>query len=680
MMESMNTREEGGPGPEAYLSAIIASSDDAIVSKDLNGIIQTWNPAAERMFGYPAAEAIGQPITLIIPVERRAEEVDIIARLRRGERIDHFETVRVAKNGREVHISLSVSPIHDATGKVVGAAKIARDVTERHLAQQALAEQRQWFQTTLESIGDAVLATDVQGRVVFINAVAERLTGWRREDAEGRPCEDVFRIHHEVTREPAPNPVRRVIEEGVVLGLANHTVLVSSDGSERPIDDSAAPIRHPDGRLAGTVLVFRDVTERRRIELERRAAAADREELLESERAARAEAERASRLKDEFVAVVSHELRTPLNAMMGWAELMARDLTDAATRQRAVEVIRRNVRLQAQLVSDLLDVSRMLSGKLTLEVRSVDLATVIGEAVGSVVVAAQAKGVKVDTQLAQGVRPVLGDPARLQQIVANLLSNAIKFTPSGGGVEVRLRQVEGEAEITVADNGIGIRPEFLELVFERFRQGEASSSRRFGGLGLGLSIVKQLVQLHGGRVQAASDGEGRGATFTVTFPVEATSGARPDVEARRAAGTEVLLHGLSILVVEDDGDSRDLVAEVLRSRGALVSAAESAGEALAMLRAAKPDLIVSDIGLPGMDGYEFIERVRSLNAAEGGAVPAIALTAFARAEDRTRALLAGYQAHVAKPVEPAELLAHVASFTDLAPAYRNIPPLLGPGD
>jgi PAS domain S-box-containing protein len=671
MMKAMDSDKEGGPGPEAYLSAIIASSDDAIVSKNLDGIIQTWNPAAERMFGYTSAEAVGQPITMIIPLDRRSEEVDIISRLRRGERIDHFETVRVARDGREVHISLSVSPIHDASGKVVGAAKIARDITERHLAQQALAEQRQWFQTTLESIGDAVLATDLGGKVVFINAVAEHMTGWRREDAEGRPCEDVFRIIHEVTREPAANPVRRVIAEGAVLALANHTVLVSADGTERPIDDSAAPIRLPDGRLAGTVLVFRDVTERRRIEAERRAAAEDRERLLESERAARADAERASRLKDEFVAVVSHELRTPLNAMMGWAELMARDVTDVATRQRAVDVIRRNVRLQAQLVSDLLDVSRMLSGKLALEVRSVDLAAVIADALASVQAAARAKGVQVEQNVAKGVAPMLGDPARLQQIVANLVSNAVKFTPQGGRVDVRLRQLDGEAEITVADNGIGIRPEFLELVFERFRQGESSSSRRFGGLGLGLSIVKQLVQLHGGRVNAASPGPGRGSTFTVVFPVEtATPGARPESPARPAAA-EVSLHGLNVLVVEDDGDSRDLVAEVLRSRGAVVSAAESAGEALDMLRAFKPDLIVSDIGLPGMDGYEFIERVRSLNAAEGGAVPAIALTAFARAEDRTRALLAGYQAHVAKPVQPAELLAHIASFTDAGPYPKD---------
>ncbi len=351
-------RGDADPEAATYLAAIVESSDDAIISKDLSGVIQSWNTAAERMFGYSAAEAIGQPISLIIPPGREAEELQILTRLRRGERVDHFETVRVGRDGRELAISLTASPIRDAAGEVVGASKIARDITEKKRAEDALAEQREWLQTTLESIGDGVIAADARGEIVFLNAVAEHLTGWRREDARGKPCTEVFHVVNEITRRPADNPVQRVLEEGLVIGLANHTLLIAADGTERPIDDSAVPIRHRDGRIAGTVLVFRDVSDRRQVENERYTALLERERLLENERVARADAERANRLKDEFVAIVSHELRTPLNAMMGWTEILANDPSDAETRGRAVDVLRRNTRLQAQLVSDLLDMSR----------------------------------------------------------------------------------------------------------------------------------------------------------------------------------------------------------------------------------------------------------------------------------------------------------------------------------
>jgi PAS domain S-box-containing protein len=662
---------------DAYLAAIVQSSDDAILSKDLDGVIQSWNAAAERIFGYTAAEAIGQPITMIIPPSRQAEEVDILSRLRRGERIDHFETVRVARGGRLVAISLTVSPIRNARGTVVGASKVARDVTDKKRAEEALAEQREWLQTTLESIGDAVMATDVRGEIVFMNAVAEHLTGWRREDARGRPCGDVFRIVNELTREPARNPVQRSLNEGVVVGLANHTLLIGADGSQRPIDDSAAPIRHPDGRIAGVVLVFRDVSERRRAESERRAAMAERERLLESERAARAEAEHANRLKDEFVAMVSHELRTPLNAIVGWTELLANENTDAETRRRAVDVLRRNTRLQAQLVSDLLDISRMLSGKLRLELQSVDLATVITDVVQTIQSAVEAKSIQLRLELEDGVGLAVGDPARLQQVVSNLLSNAVKFTPRGGEVAVTLRQADAHADITVSDTGVGIAPEFLSSVFDRFRQADASTTRRFGGLGLGLAIVKQLVEMHGGVVRAESAGEDRGARFTVSLPVDthkATGqGSVPELSARDRASalSDVTLRGAKVLVVEDDADARDLIQRLLEAYGAQVFTASSGPEALTLLPSVRPDLLVSDIGLPDMDGYELIERIRALSPEDGGTMPAVAVTAFARPDDRRRALRAGYQAHVAKPVQPAELVATVASFTDLIAMGRR---------
>jgi PAS domain S-box-containing protein len=668
-------REDGGPEAAVYLAAIVESSDDAIISKDLSGVIQSWNTAAERIFGYSAAEAVGQPITLIIPPERRSEEADILARLRRGERVDHFETVRVGKDGRERAISLTVSPIRDAAGKVVGASKIARDITEKKRAEDALAQQREWLQTTLESIGDAVIATDARGEVEFINAVAEHLTGWRREDARGKPCAEVFHIVNEVTRRPAENPVHRVLKEGVVIGLANHTLLIAADGTERPIDDSAAPIRGRDARIVGTVLVFRDVTERRQIENERYAATLERERLLESERAARADAERANRLKDEFVAIVSHELRTPLNAMMGWTEILANDQSDPETRGRAVEVLRRNTRLQTQLVSDLMDTSRMLSGKLRLELQSVELTTVVRDAVQTVQSAADSKGLEITTNLEEGAGIALADPARLQQVLCNLLLNAVKFTPRGGRVSVGLRAIDTHAEITVSDDGVGIQPELLSSIFDRFRQADSSTSRRFGGLGLGLAIVKQLVEMHGGTVQAASGGEGQGASFTVSLPV-GTASTRPggptvQEATTDTAGGETSLHDLTVLVVEDDPDSRDLMERWLGARGAQVASSASAAQALDMLATVRPDVLVCDIGLPDMDGYELIQRIRALEVARGDTIPAVAVTAFARPEDRTRALRAGYQAHVAKPVREGDLVAIVRSFGDLAAARRR---------
>jgi PAS domain S-box-containing protein len=664
----------GTPEAEAYLAAIVESSDDAIISKDLNGIIQSWNTSAERIFGYSAAEAVGRPITLIIPSDREPEEQEILARLRRGERVNHFETVRVGRNAREIAISLSVSPIRDASGKVVGASKIARDITEKKRAEDALAEQKEWLQTTLESIGDAVIATDARGEIVFLNAVAEHLTGWGREDARGKACTEVFQIVNEVTRRPAENPVQRVLREGVVIGLANHTLLIAADGTERPIDDSAAPIRHRDARIVGTVLVFRDVTDRRQAENERYTAMLERDRLLENERAARADAERANRLKDEFVAIVSHELRTPLNAMMGWTEILANE-SDAETRARAVEVLRRNTRLQAQLVSDLLDMSRMLSGKLRLELQSIDLGAVIRDAVQTVQSAADNKGLEITTNLEEGVDGALADPARLQQVLCNLLLNAVKFTPRGGRVSVNLRPIDAGAEITVSDNGVGIRPELLSSIFDRFRQADSSTSRRFGGLGLGLAIVKQLVEMHGGTVRAASDGEGRGASFTVSLPVGTAATVpggpeRPETTGDTAGG-DTSLRDLKVLVVEDDADSRDLVERWLGSRGAEVASASSAAQALEMLPTVRPDVLVCDIGLPDMDGYELMQRVRKLEPARGGTIPAVAVTAFARPEDRTRALRAGYQAHVAKPIRAADLIAIVRSFGDLAAARRR---------
>jgi signal transduction histidine kinase len=405
------------------------------------------------------------------------------------------------------------------------------------------------------------------------------------------------------------------------------------------------------------------------------AAQAEREELLASERAARAEAERASRMKDEFVATLSHELRTPLTPILGWVTILRQLAGKEPQVAQGLDVIERNARLQADLISDLLEMSRIISGKQRLEVRTVDLVEVVRAALATAQPAAEARGIRLVTQFEADAVLLRGDPSRLQQVIWNLVSNAIKFTGKGGSVDVSLRRAGSEIEIVVADTGQGIAADLLPHVFERFRQGDSSTTRKHGGLGLGLAIVRQLVELHGGSVRAESPGEGRGSIFTVSLPrlpaaeapLDGEGSGRPETAAVRDAGEEPLsLAGLDLLIVDDDDDSRDLLRRLLEHRGASVRLAGSARAALEIYAAEPVQLLISDIGMPEMDGYDLIRKVREIDRERGRSTPAIALTAFARTEDRNRALLAGYQMHVAKPVAPAELLAAVASLSGRA--------------
>ncbi len=420
--------------------------------------------------------------------------------------------------------------------------------------------------------------------------------------------------------------------------------------------------------VGAAVLISRRFDERRRqLEreiAERRRAEEYREALLVSERAARAEAERATRLKDEFVATLSHELRTPLNAIVGWASILRSDRRASSVAQ-GMEVIERNAKAQAQMIEDLLDMSRIVSGKLRIELQLIDPTAVLKSAIASIRPAADAKEIQLHATLGP-VGMINSDAGRLQQIIWNLLTNAIKFTPRQGSVRVSVRPVDGHAEIAVTDTGQGISPEFLPYVFDRFRQADASTTRRHGGLGLGLSIVKSLVEMHKGTVSARSDGEGQGATFTVRLPL-ARSLSPPYLTAERAgAMNDLTLEGLRILVVDDEPDARSLVRRVLEERGADVVTVASALEAMAVVRGhSTPSVVVSDIGMPQEDGYDFIRKMRALPG-HAGSIPAVALTALARTEDRQRALLEGYQTHVSKPVDPAELVAVIASVTAMA--------------
>jgi signal transduction histidine kinase/CheY-like chemotaxis protein len=419
------------------------------------------------------------------------------------------------------------------------------------------------------------------------------------------------------------------------------------------------------------VVLNRKIQDLSREILDRKKAERERDELLVRAHAARLEAERHSRMKDEFLATLSHELRTPLNAIMGWTHIMQqRGGTLPADVQRAVDVIDRNARSQSRLIEDLLDISHIISGKVRLDVQRVHLASVIEAAVEAVRPAADARNIRLQQTLDPLAAPIKGDPNRLQQVVWNLLSNAIKFTPKGGRIQVVLERVNSHLEIAVSDSGIGIDPDFLPHVFDRFRQQESGTTRRVGGLGLGLAIVKELVALHGGEVRAKSPGPGQGASFLITLPLPAVHSAEEPARTHPRAEVEesgpcanTSLAGVRVLVVDDDADGRELVRALLENCEATVTAAGSAAEALAHLQSSPPDVLVTDIGMPTMDGYDLLRQVRQLPPDQGGKVPAIALTAFARSSDRTRALLAGFQIHLAKPIDALELIAAVASLS-----------------
>ncbi|HEY2883303.1 MAG TPA: CHASE3 domain-containing protein [Pirellulales bacterium] len=393
----------------------------------------------------------------------------------------------------------------------------------------------------------------------------------------------------------------------------------------------------------------------------------EKSQLLAAERTLRSASEHANRMKDDFLSTLSHELRTPLNAILGWSQLLRQSGRSTAELDEGLETIERNARLQTRLIEDLLDMSRIISGKVRMEIQSVQPATFIEAAIGTIRPAAEAKGVRIEQQLDQTSGPISGDPARLQQVVWNLLSNAVKFTAKGGLVRISMQRIDSHLEIAVADTGLGIQPEFLPYVFERFRQADASTTRKHGGLGLGLAIVKQLVELHGGGVRALSAGVNQGATFIIHLPLVAVhpilqlgDGSSLDsTESPPAALQKLTLSGLKVLVVDDHADARDLIAHVLNASEATVVIAETAVQALALLESELPNVIVSDIGMPDVDGYALLQKIRALGPTLGGLTPVVALTAFARAEDKAKALDAGFAAHLTKPVEPTVLVSAI---------------------
>ena len=533
---------------------------------------------------------------------------------------------------------------------------LTREVVRRRQAEREAAAQREWLEVTLTSIGDGVIATDRAGTVTFLNPAAERYTGWTQARAIGRRLGEVFVIVNEQSREVVENPVDRVIRQGVVVGLANHTLLVRPDGSELAIADSAAPIRDAGGDLIGVVLVFQDETTRRRNE-------ATRIELLERERDARKRAEDASRMKDEFLATVSHELRTPLNAILGWAEMLLDEQDVDGEVARGIAVIARNARTQVRLIDELLDVARITSGRIRLILERIDVTELLMNAIDAVSHAAAVKRITLETEGLDAPLIIVGDATRLQQATWNLLTNAIKFSPEGERVRLVLKRSGSMAEIRVEDCGIGLEQGESAHVFEPFWQREPHRVGADRGLGLGLAIVQRIAEAHGGTVDATSEGIGKGATFRIQLPIRAVVASAEDAEegaqvARRGSRTRELA-GLRVLVVEDEADSREVLEMLLRARGAEVSSAPDASAALDVLDRWRPDVIVSDIAMPGMDGYELMRAVRARPRARGGLVPAVALTAFAGDLHKRMAEAAGFQRHLAKPAMPADVVAAI---------------------
>jgi PAS domain S-box-containing protein len=773
------------------ISALIESADDAIISKTLDGVITSWNKGAERIFGYTADEIIGKTVLVLIPPDYQNEEPAILDKIKSGERIEHYETVRIRKDGTLIDISLTVSPIKDNSGKIIGASKIARAISDIKRTEQKLSASEERYKTLFNSIDEGFciieMLYDETGkpsdyRFLELNPAFEKLTGISADEALlGKPISQLvpnfeerwYQLYGKValTGEPV-----RAVEGSEALGrwfdvnafrvggdesnkvavlFNNITDRVKAEAEREKLLEQlelersklaylftkapafVATLHGPDHVFELTNPAYLQLIGHRNVigkpirealpEIEGQGFFEILDKVFQTGEAfngremsvelqwepdaplekryvdfvyqpifgangavtgifahgfditqqvqARRDAEAANRAKDEFLATLSHELRTPLNAILGWSMMLSDKRLDETAQNRAVETIQRNARIQAQLIDDILDVSRIISGKLKLDAQPIELSSLIEAAIESVLPAAQAKEIRLQRVLNSNGNMISGDRNRLQQIIWNLLSNAVKFTPRGGTVRVRLERVDSHTEIVVSDSGIGISPEVMPFIFERFRQADSATTRQHGGLGLGLAIVRHLVEMHGGTVEVESLGEGQGSTFTVKLPLisvhslEVNSVKKSDNFDNspnvRMVDLEYApeLKGLHILVVDDEADGRMLVSTVLEKCGAKVTAADSAASGLKALQELRPEILISDLGMPGEDGYSLIRKIRALPPEQGGQIPAAALTAYARVEDRLRVLRAGFQIHLPKPVEPAELIAVVANLS-----------------
>lgn len=651
----------------------------AVIERDRDFRITRWSKEAEKIFGWKAEEVIGKGSQEWQSIFEEDIEIVNNARTRLLSGIEQQNTCRnrsYTKDGSVVHCEWYNSALIDESGNLVSVLSLVLDVTERERAEEALrnSQERLRLAQKVGKIGSCEWNLQT-GQLIWTEEL-EALYGLAPGSFGGK-YENWAEALHPDDKAEVERAAMRAVTEGT--DFDSEFRILWPDGSIHWIARKAQTFNNDAGKPWRIIGVNMDITERKQAEQERM-------HLLERERAARAQAEAANRIKDEFLAVLSHELRSPLNPILGWSKLLQSRKYDAAMISRGLEIIERNAKLQTQLIEDLLDVSRILRGKLSLNTCPVDLVSTIEAALETVRLAASAKLIEIHTVYEPDVGQVLGDSGRLQQIIWNLLSNAIKFTPNGGRVEVRLSVVEelnvgklnvesskqfsnlhpcilqpstSYAQIQVIDTGKGINPDFLPYVFDYFRQENSSTTRSFGGLGLGLAIVRHLVELHGGTVRAESPGEGQGATFSVQLPLMTTE--REPKQDSPKYNDAPDLSGIRVLVVDDEPDMREFLAFVLEDYGAQVEVVASAFEALEVLPQGKPDILLSDIGMPEMDGYTLIRKIRAMPPEQGGLLPAIALTAYAGEVDQTQALSAGFQKHVAKPVEPDKLAAIVAS-------------------
>jgi PAS domain S-box-containing protein len=625
------------------LDAVVSSVSDFIYTFDLAGRFTYINKPLLDLWQKPLSEAIGKNFfELDYPPELAARLQQQIQQVIATRQPLKDETPYTSAFGTRAYEYIFV-PLFDAEGAVEAVAGTTRDITERKQSEAALRRSEERYRTLFESIDEGFCViemlfdendTPIDYRFLETNPAFGKQTGL--VEVIGKRMLQLAPTHEKHWFEI----YGKIAMTGEPLRFENH-----AEALNRWYDVYAWRIGQPESRKVA--LLFKDISDRKCSE-------AEREQLLQREQAARESAERANRLKDEFLAVLSHELRSPLNPILGWSRLLQDRKLDEVRTTHALETIERNAKLQVQLIDDLLDVSRILQGKLSLNVAPVNLATAITAALETVRLAAAAKTIQIQTILEPEVGQVLGDSGRLQQVIWNLLSNAVKFTPPGGRVEIRLEPVETQAQITVSDTGKGIPPNFLPHVFEYFRQADSATTRQFGGLGLGLAIVRQIVELHGGTVRADSSGEEQGATFTVKFPLMPQQSVIPQTvgESKPLSG----LQGIKVLVVDDTTDMREYIAFVLEQEGAEVVAVTSAAEALTALTQFQPAVLVSDIGMPEMDGYMLLRQVRRLPSEQGGQIPAIALSAYVGELNQQQAIAAGFQRHLSKPIESATLI------------------------
>jgi PAS domain S-box-containing protein len=682
------------PETTALLEAIVASSDDAIVSKDLQGTITSWNPAAERMFGYEATEAIGRSIRIIIPADRQDEETAVLDRIRRGETISHYETIRCRKNGTCLPISLTVSPVR-LGGVVIGASKIARDITYRKQAEAAVdREQRRTaflaqmaealstsldYEKTLATL--ATLAVPTLGDWCAVDILQEdgeiaRVAVAHVDPEKAELAREVRRRYDnpnapysvtQVIRTSTPAVISKITDDMIAAAARGDTERIRLFGLLGLTSYMCVPLV-AGGRSLGALTLATGESGRcyTAYDLTFAEDIASRAALAVDNARSYEQLHQANRLKDDFLATLSHELRTPLNAILGYARMVSGGLIPTDKLLRAIQTIERNATALAQMVEDVLDVSRIVAGKMRLDIQPVDLPLVLHEAVETIKPAADAKRIRIHAVIDPQVSPISGDPDRLQQIVWNLLSNAVKFTPKEGQVQLRLEQVNSSVEIIVSDSGIGIAPEFLPHLFERFRQADSGTTRQRAGLGLGLAIVRNLAELHGGSVDASSSGAGTGATFRVRLPVSivhqgATEEKRVHPRHESVSLPRPLpdLTGTHVLAIDDEPDALRLLTEILEAAGAQVTTARTGAAALEQIGLTAPDVLVADLGLPLMDGFELIRRLRQSDDPRLRNLPAAALTAYARSEDRAKTWQAGFEMHLAKPIDPVELVSAI---------------------